>query len=158
MKQHLVYSLFWLLLCLALPLVGEQSSAVSLQLEYALTPEMREHGLMGRYSLPPNQGMLFCYPTAQPITIWMYNTLLDLSVAFLDQNKVIKEIHELKAYPQIKEKDFFHKRAVSSSFDASYALEMDKKWFEIHAIQPGDFLIFDFSSPYASIIKTKRKS
>lgn len=126
---------------------------IPLTLEYAVHDFERAKGLMQRDYLPPNQGMLFKYPYPQKVSIWMYNTLIDLSVAFLDHDKVIREIHELKAYPEIKEPSFFHQKSTTSSFKASFALEMNKDWFKKNGIKPGDQLVLEGFSNEAKIIK-----
>jgi len=111
---------------------------IPIHLEHAVTPEQQMHGLMERTSLPADNGMTFNYPYPQPITIWMYNTKLDLDVAFLDESKVIREIHTLKSYPQIKDPQFFAKRSITSTFPALYVLEMNAGWFVSHEVKPGD--------------------
>lgn len=51
--------------------------------EIADTPAMRDRGLMFRKSLGPNQGMLFDFHTAQPVSFWMKNTLIPLDMLFI---------------------------------------------------------------------------
>jgi len=76
-----------------LPITAEASvpNNTKIQLEVAQTPEQQEMGLMYRQSLPDNQGMLFKFPTAQPIRFWMKNTLIPLDMVFM-QNGVVKYI------------------------------------------------------------------
>lgn len=126
---------------------------VDLTLEHAVDYVQRSQGLMHREYLPPNHGMLFWYHPPQKVSIWMYNTQIDLSVAFLDHNMVIREIHELKAYPKVKDPDFFHRRAKTASFEAAYVLEMNKGWFTQHGIKRGDKLALTGSSKEAKIVK-----
>ena len=85
--------------------------------------------------------MTFNYEAPQRLSIWMYNTWIDLSVAFLDDNKVIREIYELKAYPDQHDPNFFRVREASSSFMASYALEMNAGWFKAHGVKLGDRVV-----------------
>ncbi|MGA8165402.1 MAG: DUF192 domain-containing protein [Waddliaceae bacterium] len=137
--------------------IGMSTSAMgkeitSLTLEYAVTPSERAEGLMFRPRLPENHGMLFVFTHPQKISLWMLNCLIDLSVAFLDESHVIREIRELRAYPHIKSVEFFAERLVTSSFDACYALEMEKGWFEAHGIESGDRLFFRQNSPDAYLV------
>ncbi len=114
-----------------------------LTLEHAVTPAQRTQGLSGRASLPPDHGMLFHFDPPEPICIWMYQTLIDLSLAFLDEKGTIREIHELKAYPAIHDPAFFSAHSVTSGFPASYALEMNSHWFRNHDVKTGDRLIWE---------------
>lgn len=120
-------------------------------LRHASTPEERSLGLMGIRSLGENEGMTFNYPKPQRIGIWMYKCYIDLSVAFLDENKVIREIHDLKAYPTISDPHFFEQKSVTSSFDATYVLEMNVGWFAKRGIKPGDKARWSLISPQGYI-------
>lgn len=132
------------------------AAVIPIKLEHAVTEQELARGLMGRTSLPPDHGMTFNYAYPQQLSFWMYNTLIDLSLAFLDEKKTILEIHELKAYPSISDQNFFHAMSVKSKYKAKYALEMNKDWFEKHGVKPGDKAVWDISSPDGNII-TKEK-
>ena len=102
----------------------------------------------------------------------MFNCLIDLSLAFLDEDSVITEIRQLKAYPEkmdpkrqvLSLKDlkkypffdpiliFFYKNQVSSSKKAQYALEMRSGWFREKGVKVGDRLVWERSSPHAYFI------
>lgn len=142
-----------LMLFVPLLLIAED---IPITLEHAVTHQQRSKGLMGRQYLPPDHGMTFNYPMAYPLSFWMYNTLIDLSIAFLDQDKIIREIHELKAYPTLHDPQFFHDRGVTASFNAKYALEMNKGWFQEHHVKPGDQVMWNVNSPEGMIIKQSR--
>lgn len=130
-----------LLILLAIPLYG-----VELTLEHARTVKQRTKGLSGRSSLPTDQGMLFHFDPPQRACIWMHETLIDLSLAYLDDKGVIREIHELKAYPEIHDPAFFSAHCVLAGFPCSYALEMNRNWFSSHDIHIGDQLIWEASN------------
>jgi uncharacterized membrane protein (UPF0127 family) len=150
------------------------SDPVAIELEYADNPDRDEWGLMGRASLAQDQGMLFNIDPPQKLSVWMFNCYFDLSLAFLDQNRVIRDLHELPAYPEkmdpkrpVKTLEdlnkypdndpivlFFIKNAYKTNFLASYFIEMDKNWFPQHGIRPGDVVLFTEEDPKAMIIHT----
>ena len=132
---HLRSSLFCLLL-LAAPAVQAQSMPVMelragfhrIEAEVASTQANRMQGLMQRRSLGPNHGMLFVFPFADRHCMWMRNTLIPLSVAFLDEQGKIINIEEMK--PQTE-----NNHCAASA--ARFALEMNKSWFSTKGIGPG---------------------
>jgi uncharacterized membrane protein (UPF0127 family) len=60
------------------------AGAIELNVEIADTASERAHGLMGREALPETSGMLFVYPEDSRSRFWMKQTLIPLSIAFLD--------------------------------------------------------------------------
>jgi uncharacterized membrane protein (UPF0127 family) len=65
--------------------VGE-FGGVSLTIEYATTPEMRELGLGGRERIPDEYGMLFLFPMASYHGFWMKDTLVPIDIFWLDDD------------------------------------------------------------------------
>ena len=57
--------------------------------EVADTPQRRAQGLMGRFSLAPNAGMLFVYPDEAVRSFWMKNTPLPLSIAYMKSGQIV---------------------------------------------------------------------
>ena len=57
---------------------------VEIRVEVAEPAEERRTGLMNRASLAPDAGMLFVFPEETRGSFWMKNTLVPLSIAFLD--------------------------------------------------------------------------
>ncbi len=106
--------------------------------EIADSYEKRQHGLMFRESLPEDQGMLFIFEDEQPLSFWMKNTLIPLSIGYFDKNKKLIEVLEMvpalagEAQP----------RSYPGKRPAMYALEMNKGWFSRNKIEPGT--TFDF--------------
>ena len=96
--------------------------------EVAATPTTRTTGLMNRFSLKPDHGMLFVFPEPQVLTFWMHNTYVPLSIAFIGADGRIINIDDMA--PQT---DTTH----ASRGLAFYALEMKKGWFADRGIGPG---------------------
>jgi uncharacterized membrane protein (UPF0127 family) len=59
-----------------------------IQLEVAQTPQQQAMGLMYRQALPDNRGMLFNFPSPQPVSFWMKNVPVALDMVFLRQGVV----------------------------------------------------------------------
>ncbi|MEY3572564.1 MAG: hypothetical protein RJA77_479 [Pseudomonadota bacterium] len=100
-----------------------------IQVEVARTPESRARGLMGRTSLAPDSGMLFVFDAPERICMWMRNTPLPLTVAFLDDQGVIINLADMQ--PRT---DTVH----CARRDARFALEMTQGWFQNRGIQAKD--------------------
>lgn len=96
--------------------------------EVAHTEPARMHGLMKRTSLPENGGMLFVFREISRHSMWMVNTPLPLSVAFLDKHGVILNIADMTP----------HARQAHESIGLSrYAIEMHQGWFKARQIKAG---------------------
>ena len=89
--------------------------------EIASTKTQRQKGLMHRNFLKKNDGMLFIFPTNRFVKMWMKNTFIPLSVAFIDQNGFIKQIIQMQP-----ESTLIH----TSKNKVKYALEMNLGWFK----------------------------
>src|SRR5215475_5840433 len=66
---------------------------LTVEAELATTPESRTRGLMERSALPADQGMLFIFEVAQPLSFWMFNTLISLDIIFADAERRITSIY-----------------------------------------------------------------
>ena len=109
----------------------------SLTTKIAATPEQQERGLMYVSKLPDNDGMIFLLPKVATATFWMKNTLIPLSVAFIDKNGVILEIHDMQpGDPSVPDSELPVTR--SDSDQVAYALETNLHWFALNGIKPGD--------------------
>lgn len=96
--------------------------------EVATTPDQRSVGLMNRFSLKPDHGMLFVFDRTEPLGFWMKNTYIALSIAFLADDGRIINIEDMK--PQTENTHM-------SKGPARFALEMRKGWFSERGIGPG---------------------
>jgi uncharacterized protein len=98
--------------------------------EIARTDAQRAQGLMFRDSLPGNAGMLFVYDAPARQCMWMKNTPLPLSVAFLDADGKIVNIADMQ--PQTLDS-----HCSTQGVPVAYALEMNEGWFRQRHIKPG---------------------
>jgi uncharacterized membrane protein (UPF0127 family) len=97
--------------------------------EVATTPAQRETGLMYRFSLKPDHGMIFVFDREEPQGFWMRNTYIPLSIAFIATDGRIVNILDMAPHDETTR---------WSNGPVRYALEMRKGWFAEHGIQPGD--------------------
>jgi uncharacterized membrane protein (UPF0127 family) len=88
--------------------------------EVAANEELREFGLMFRKEMPSNAGMVFIFDSPQQYCMWMKNTLLPLSVAFMDETGKIINIEDMQ--PQTE-------TSHCALSPVRFALEMNKGWF-----------------------------
>jgi uncharacterized membrane protein (UPF0127 family) len=100
--------------------------------EVAADGPTRSRGLMMRERLGANEGMIFVFPDKAGHCFWMRNTLVALSIAFLDDDGTITNIEDMK--PQTED-SHCPVRAVR------YALEMEQGWFARRGIKAGTRLV-----------------
>jgi len=111
-----------------LPSVRLSVKDATVTAEVATTFDTRATGLMHRFSLKPDHGMLFVFREPQPLAFWMKNTFVALSIAYIDERGRILNIEDMA--PQTEDTH-------PSKGPALYALEMKKGWFREHGIEPG---------------------
>ena len=99
-----------------------------IQAEVADNMGSRTTGLMHRKSMAQNAGMVFVFEDLAPHCMWMKNTLIPLSVAFIDQNGAIINIADMQPHSE---------QSHCAARPARYALEMNKGWFAQRGIKPG---------------------
>lgn len=104
-----------------------------LDVELATNEISREMGLMNRNFLDPNKGMLFVFPRAKQVYFWMKKTSLPLSVAYINSNGRIIEIHDLEPFSE--------HIVFSKSSSIVYALEVTRNWFIDHKVLAGDLVV-----------------
>jgi len=81
----------------------------------------REKGLMFRTELVPEYGMLFVFESEGPLQFWMKNTLVDLDMVFLDDEKRITVVHERVPRSRLDTPD---SEVARRSGQARYVLEL----------------------------------
>ena len=114
-----------------LPSVRLTAGMHLIQAELAQTPDQRGVGLMHRKAMGANEGMLFAFEQAGQQCFWMKNTLLPLSIAFLEDDGTVVNIENMK--PQTLD-------GHCSSKPVRFALEMNDGWFAKRGIKPGSQL------------------
>jgi len=100
----------------------------TLTISTALDERTRETGLMFRETIGANEGMLFAFPVEEKYCMWMKNTKVPLSVAFLDATGKIINIEHMRPETET---------AHCAIQPVRYALEVPKGWFQLHGIRPG---------------------
>jgi uncharacterized membrane protein (UPF0127 family) len=111
-----------------LPQVQLNAGMHLIRAEVAADTASRMRGLMFRSSMPANAGMLFIFDDAGAQCMWMKNTLIPLSVAFIDDAGAVTNIEDMQ--PQTEDSH-------CASRPARYALEMNRGWFAARGIKPG---------------------
>ena len=134
MNKHLIAALIGLVLGAtawaqsAMPVMELSAGFYRIEAEVASNDRNRQLGLMNRQSMPPQHGMLFVFTENNTHCMWMRNTLLPLSVAFLNEEGKIINIEDMQ--PQTEDNH-------CAKVPARYALEMNLGWFAQRGIKPG---------------------
>ncbi len=98
--------------------------------EMAINAEDRAQGLMFREKMGNNEGMIFDFGAPAQVCMWMKNTLIPLSVAFIGADGKIANIEDMK--PQTLDS-----HCGKAGVPIRYALEMNLGWFKQKNIKPG---------------------
>jgi uncharacterized protein len=123
-----------------LPVVTLRAGGAVVHAEVADQEATRDSGLMFRRELGRDDGMLFVFPDSQKRYFWMKNTLIPLSIAFMDSGGKILNILEM---PPQTEQTF------ASDGPARFALEMNAGWFERQGLRAGDVIQGVLQAPKA---------
>ncbi len=102
-----------------------------MRVEIADEPDEQAKGLMERTALGEERGMLFVFPSEEIRSFWMENTLIPLSIAYIDAEGRIVDIQDMRALDD----DAPH---YVSAEPAQYALEVNKGFFEERGVEVGD--------------------
>jgi len=128
---RLVFTLLGLLVssfAMGAPTIELSAGMHRIEAEVVNTPGDRATGLMHRSSMPIHHGMLFVFPEPAMQCFWMKNTLIPLSIAFLDDAGRILQIADMQ--PQSLDNH-------CSVKPVRYALEMNAGWFKSKGLAAG---------------------
>jgi uncharacterized membrane protein (UPF0127 family) len=132
-----------LLLAAALPAAAQQALPIQpmieldadihrIEAEVVSVEQSRERGLMFRKSMPDQHGMLFVFPAPALTCMWMRNTLIPLSVAFMDERGRVINIEDMQ--PRTENNHCTAK-------PAKFALEMNVGVFKRWGVGPGSVIL-----------------
>ena len=104
----------------------------SLHVDVADDDAARAQGLMGVTALPANQGMAFVWGGPTDASFWMKDTLIPLSISFVDDSRHVVSILEMTPCTTDP----------CDTYEASdpyvMAVEANAGWFGEHGIEVGD--------------------
>jgi uncharacterized membrane protein (UPF0127 family) len=98
--------------------------------EVMRTPRQIQRGLMYRAHLPPDDGMLFVFPSAAERRFWMKNTLVALDIIFVDRDLEVVGVVA----------DAAPKTTVTRSLpgvESQYVVEVNAGWARAHGVEAG---------------------
>lgn len=99
-----------------------------LHLEWAKTIEEQTKGLSNRQSMSEKEGMIFAFTDSTQGCFWMKDTLIPLSVGFIDEQGVLFQIEDMTPHT---ENMHCPKKPIR------YALEVNQGWFERNQVRVG---------------------
>ena len=111
---------------------------VEVQVEIADEEDEQKRGLMERTALAEDAGMLFVFPGERPLSFWMKDTLIPLSIAYIDGDGGIVDIQDMAPLDETSH---------PSAAPAQYALEVNQGFFEERGVQVGDETDLPVSTP-----------
>jgi uncharacterized protein len=114
----------------------KKTSTVNLDIEVADNEPERMRGLMDRFNLPEQAGMLFVFPDEDLRSFWMKNTYISLDIIYINKNK---EIVSIQKYTQPQTTG-----AIPSEKPAMYVLEVNAGLADNYGINPGDKIEFKY--------------
>lgn len=103
--------------------------AAELETEMALNGVQQMTGMMWRTNMPENTAMIFVHAHPRQAGYWMKNCYVPLSIAYLDTDGVILEIHDMQPHDT--------NSVVSTATNVRFALETPQGWFLRHNIRTG---------------------
>jgi uncharacterized protein len=110
-------------------ITNSEGETVEVGVEIADNDAERQRGLMERTALAENAGMLFVFEREKPLAFWMKNTLIPLSVAYIDSNGRIVDIQDMEPLDETTH---------PSAEPGRYALEVNQGFFAERGIEVGN--------------------
>jgi uncharacterized membrane protein (UPF0127 family) len=102
---------------------------ISINAELAKKPDELQRGLMFRTELKDGDAMLFVFESDRLLSFWMKNTIIPLSIAYINRDGVILEIHDMQPH---------NLNSVQSTRSLRFALEVPQGYFNRAGIAVGD--------------------
>jgi uncharacterized membrane protein (UPF0127 family) len=102
---------------------------VVVRVEVATTTAEKQRGLMGRTALSEDAGMLFVFDREQQLSFWMKDTLIPLSIAYINDSGRIVDIQDMQPLDETPH---------LSAEPAKYALEVNQGFFNEHGVEVGN--------------------
>ena len=110
-------------------IVNSLGERIPVQVELADTYAERQTGLSGRPTLAEDAGMLFVFDHEQPLSFWMKDTLIPLSIAYISAEGRIVDIQDMQPLDETPH---------PSAEPAQYALEVNQGFFAERGVAVGD--------------------
>lgn len=111
---------------------GPDDETATLSVEVADTDAKRAQGLMGIEQLPSDEGMAFVFDDPTETKFWMMDTLIPLSIAFVDADDTIVTILDMSPC----DADPCPRYGATGSY--VLAIEANEGWFDSHGVEVGD--------------------
>ncbi|WP_053057518.1 DUF192 domain-containing protein [Rubrobacter aplysinae] len=109
--------------------IRSSGGEVRVRAEIADDDPERTRGLMAREELGENEGMLFVFDSERSLNFIMENTLLPLSIAYIDSRGSIVDIRRMQPLSE---------DTYPSAEPAMYALEVNQGFFSERGVEVGD--------------------
>ena len=100
-----------------------------LDAEVARKPTEVATGMMYRQTMGSNEAMLFLLPVTQRASFYMRNTFIPLSCAYLDDEGVILELHDMQPRDETP--------ILSAATNIRFVIEANRGWFVANNVGPG---------------------
>jgi uncharacterized membrane protein (UPF0127 family) len=110
-------------------ITNTEGEMVVVRVEIATTTAEKQRGLMGRTALAEDAGMLFVFDREQQLSFWMKDTLIPLSIAYINESGRIVDIQDMKPLDETPH---------PSAEPAKYALEVNQGFFNEHGVEVGN--------------------
>ena len=110
-------------------ITNSEGERVVVRVEIATTTAEKQRGLMGRTALAEDAGMLFVFDREQQLSFWMKDTLIPLSIAYINESGRIADIQNMQPLDETPH---------PSAEPAKYALEVNQGFFNEHGVEVGN--------------------
>ena len=127
-------------------IVNSLGERIQVQVEIADTEAERQTGLSGRTTLAEEAGMLFVFDQEQPLSFWMKDTLIPLSIAYISADGRIVDIQDMQPLDETPH---------PSAEPARYALEVNQGFFAERGVAVGDTVELPEQGTEESLIPTE---